>query len=796
MWRFRRRLRYNAACESILLRWNLLELEDAGMAFRRIALGVMVVALAVVYPAWADEGDVVVRYDNYKFVRVYVSTEQQIEQIHRLDGRLMSEGEGLGLVDYLFPPEALAGVAKLGVPYKVLNDNIQKDIDAERERLARQGAVDERDPAWFNDYKNIDAINAKLNTMVADRPDLGQMLDLGVTLQGRHIYGIRITGPGSNKPAVLFNGCHHAREWISTMVPMWIADKFIYEYDTNPTVQSLVNSVEFFIVPVVNIDGYVYTWTNDRLWRKNRRPPPPNYNCYGVDDNRNYSVNFGGDGSSDYPCDETYHGPYPFSELETAAMRDFAIAHPQIVASQSYHSYSQLFMSPWGWTSTLPADNDTFMEVDQTSHDLILAVHGMQYDYGPIYSTIYPASGNDVDWYYDHEGIFSFTTELRDTGQYGFELPPAQIIPTCEENYAAALYLGQWSASPVKISFPNGLPSRLTPGTPENVLVKIKVVGGMLDPSTALLHSRIGPNGGFTATLLTSQGIDMYEATLPATPCGKTLYYYFSAATTTGIVGLSPPDAPNSTYQAMALPILTVYDKNMDVNPNWTKSPNNSSNQWAWGTPTGGGGQYGGPDPTSGYTGTKVAGYNLNGDYANDLAEMSYTTPAFSCAGLTGVKVSFYRWLGVEQSTYDHAYVRVSNNGSTFYNVWQNTATIYDGAWVYQELDISAYADNKPAVYLRWVMGTTDGGWHYCGWNVDDVQVWAADPNGCPYEVGDLNCDGAVSFGDINPFVLALADPTGYANAFPDCDISLADINGDGSVDFGDINPFVALLTQ
>ncbi len=60
---------------------------------------------------------------------------------------------------------------------------------------------------------------------------------------------------------------------------------------------------------------------------------------------------------------------------------------------------------------------------------------------------------------------------------------------------------------------------------------------------------------------------------------------------------------------------------------------------------------------------------------------------------------------------------------------------------------------------------------------------------------GDLNCDGTIDFGDINPFVLALSSPAGYLAAFPDCEILNADINGDGTVSFGDINPFVALLS-
>lgn len=60
---------------------------------------------------------------------------------------------------------------------------------------------------------------------------------------------------------------------------------------------------------------------------------------------------------------------------------------------------------------------------------------------------------------------------------------------------------------------------------------------------------------------------------------------------------------------------------------------------------------------------------------------------------------------------------------------------------------------------------------------------------------GDMNCDGNVDFLDINPFVLALTDPTGYDAAFPDCEILNADISENGSVGFEDINLFVALLT-
>ncbi len=163
-----------------------------------------------------------------------------------------------------------------------------------------------------------------------------------------------------------------------------------------------------------------------------------------------------------------------------------------------------------------------------------------------------------------------------------------------------------------------------------------------------------------------------------------------------------------------------AYEWNMNSNPGWTLE-----GQWAYGQPSGGGGQHGNPDPTSGATGSSVLGFNLAGDYANNLGETHLTSTAINCSGLTNVTLRFQRWLGVEQPAYDHAYVRVSNNGSTWTTIWQNTAEVADGSWTSQEFDISAIADNQSTVYLRWTLGTTDGSWQYCGWNVDDVQIFA-----------------------------------------------------------------------
>jgi hypothetical protein len=178
----------------------------------------------------------------------------------------------------------------------------------------------------------------------------------------------------------------------------------------------------------------------------------------------------------------------------------------------------------------------------------------------------------------------------------------------------------------------------------------------------------------------------------------------------------------------------------MASDPGWT-----AEGLWAYGVPTGNGGEYGNPDPTGGHTGSEVYGYNLNGDYENNLAETHLTSTAVDCSNLDRVSVKFWRHLNVEQPAYDHAYLRVSTDGSTWTEVWANPTEVTDASWTQVEYDISTVADGQPTVYLRWTMGTTDIGWRYAGWNIDDVEIWGLERESEPpmfadgFESGDCS---------------------------------------------------------
>ncbi len=229
-----------------------------------------------------------------------------------------------------------------------------------------------------------------------------------------------------------------------------------------------------------------------------------------------------------------------------------------------------------------------------------------------------------------------------------------------------------------------------------------------------------------------------------------------------------------------------VYEWPLDDNPGWT-----TEGQWAFGVPTGEGSYNG--DPTSGHTGTNVYGYNLSGDYTNNLPAAYLTTETFDCTGLTDVTLKFQRWLGVESnSSYDEATIEV-NNGGGWTTIWSATSTgaaVSDSSWQSIELSLASVADDQSSVSVRWGMGPTDSYVTYPGWNIDDIQIVALGGEAkCEFVAdGDINGDGPVNGIDIQLFVDGiLGEPT-----FDE--MCHGDFDEDMTLDVGDIDGMVSAL--
>lgn len=301
---------------------------------------------------------------------------------------------------------------------------------------------------WWSDYKPLDAYYAKMYEMEARRPDLVEVFEFGRSIEDRPLLAMRITAPSDAsapcRPAVLMNSLTHAREWVPPMANMYLAETLINGYGNDAYITGLVDDVEWVLVPVLNPDGYEYSWTDRRFWRKNRSMESAvTEGSVGVDLNRNYGFEWGSNvGSSSSPWSQTFRGTAPFSEPETAALRDLAESMPQLRIHNDMHSYSELILFAWGYTPEPSPLQSLHQTVGDEMADLIDQYRGRSYEVGPGYTTIYPTSGAANDWFYGRLGILSYTYELGRR----FDEQPSEMRVLVEESLPASLYHGEFVA--------------------------------------------------------------------------------------------------------------------------------------------------------------------------------------------------------------------------------------------------------------------------------------------------------------------------------------------------------------
>jgi len=262
-------------------------------------------------------------------------------------------------------------------------------------------------------------------------------VSIGTSYQNRELAVVVVSSGKGAKSSVYFEGGIHSREWVSHTTVAFLLYNLLSLYGTDASITKLVDNFDVHINPVVNPDGYYYTWNGNRMWRKTRSPNTGS-SCIGTDPNRNWDNHWCEQGASRDPCSDSYCGKSAFSEKEVKAVADYVKTVGNVKAFIDFHSYSQLWMQPYGWTAAKPKDYDDQRRAGLDAVAAIKASHGLTYREGSIYTIIYPASGSSADWAYDTTGTkYPYGVELRDTGQYGFLLPASQIVPCGEEILAA-----------------------------------------------------------------------------------------------------------------------------------------------------------------------------------------------------------------------------------------------------------------------------------------------------------------------------------------------------------------------
>ncbi|XP_046451315.1 carboxypeptidase B-like isoform X2 [Daphnia pulex] len=282
----------------------------------------------------------------------------------------------------------------------------------------------------WNSYHRIDDIYGYLNYLADSFPRLVQLVSIGSSFEGRPLYVVRISSSSSGtKPAIWIDGGIHAREWISPAVATYIIKQLVEE----PSNERLLQNVDWYIMPVMNPDGYEYTHTSNRLWRKTRSSTGAR--CRGADPNRNFGYQWGGKGTSRDKCSEIYHGANAFSEPETRAVSNFISGKAnQIKVYLTLHSYGQYVLIPWGYDVQYPID---YNDMKDLANKAASKFRRYKYTVGNSADLLYPAAGGSDDWAKSIGIKYSYTVELADTGNHGFVLPASFIRPVCEDFFPA-----------------------------------------------------------------------------------------------------------------------------------------------------------------------------------------------------------------------------------------------------------------------------------------------------------------------------------------------------------------------
>ncbi|XP_040336370.1 mast cell carboxypeptidase A [Prionailurus viverrinus] len=393
-----------------------------------------------------------VRFDREKVLRVKLQDEKQANIIKDL--------AQTNQLDFWYPDAAHHVAANMTIDFRVSekeSQSIQSSLDQNKmhyeilihdlqEEIEKQFDVKEDIPGRhsYAKYNNWDKIVAWTEKMVHKHPEMVSRIKIGTTVEDNPLYVLKIGKRDERRKAIFMDCGIHAREWISPAFCQWFVYQAAKTYGKNKIMTKLLDRMNFYVLPVFNVDGYIWSWTQNRMWRKNRSKNQ-NSNCIGTDLNRNFNASWNSFPNTKDPCAETYRGPEPESEKETKAVTDFIRSHlKSIKAYITFHSYSQMLLFPYGYTSKLPPNYKDLAKVAKIGTDVLSTRYETRYIYGPIASTIYPTSGSSLDWAYNLGIKHTFAFELRDKGKFCFLLPESQIKPTCKETLLAVKFIAKY----------------------------------------------------------------------------------------------------------------------------------------------------------------------------------------------------------------------------------------------------------------------------------------------------------------------------------------------------------------
>ena len=652
----------------------------------------------------------------------------------------------LGLRAELLDPDPGATLAR-----RSATDRLAHPLPARPARVVGGNVLPPFGSGSMGGYWTLSEVKLKLDDLVAsDAQDLvaDQLDTLGYSVQGRPIWGLRIgrtVAPPDLRPVVFMNALTHAREPEGMQTLFHFVDDLIAKYGVDPLATSLLDQRVLYIVPVVNPDGYqinVNTYvtsggTSFGMWRKNARDNNTNGvvdSQDGVDINRNYGFqwNYDNIGSSGLISAETYRGPAKFSEPETRAQRDIFVAlRPR--TGLSFHTFSDLMLFPWGYTTTRALDDDAFKEWTDA------ASYNDGYQTGQSTNVLYSVNGEFNDWTYGDTLLkpraFTWTPEIGNPDD-DFYPPPSRILPLAEENLRRCYVVTALAGAYVRIERAAFAEGPLDIGALEHLSVRARNLG-LADAGPLLQATLVSKDPGVEVlsgpvsypTISSRQSADAlggatFEVgTADTLTPGRPLRFEVDFSTPDGFFSRDSLEIPAGT------PTVVYHDEAASLAP-WTSLG-------GWGIAPG----------TADHPGPWFAD-SPGGNYAaNTNRSLTLNAPLDLSAGVHAYAYFGSRW-DIETG-YDAAMLEASLDGVTWSELAGHSTSlgipgqpagqpIYQGTrhrWAAERVDLSPFSGPSATSVRFRARLTSDSGNEFDGFNFDSLVIVTFDPAAQPAPV-------------------------------------------------------------
>ncbi|XP_022823606.1 carboxypeptidase B-like [Spodoptera litura] len=361
---------------------------------------------------------------------------------HPITGR-----EGLLLVKPEYHDGFIQDIEAEGIAYRLHSDDVKSQLEYDDTMIEQQNTMSRIRNGGrqlpYDNYQQIEAINDYMDSIGRQYPDIATVVNAAESFEGRPIKYVKISNTNfedESKPVIFIDGGIHAREWISPPTVTWAIHKLVEDL----TESDLLDNFDWILLPVVNPDGYKFTFTNTRFWRKTRSTDQNVLSglCPGVDGNRNYDFFWNTVGTSNSACSDIYGGSRAFSEVETRVVRDILHEHLHRIALYiTMHSFGSMILYPWGHDGSL-SHNALGLHTVGIAMANAIDQHSLpqfpRYVVGNSALVLnYPTSGGAEDYAHSIGVPLSYTFELPGLSNtmQGFNLNPRYIQQVCNETW-------------------------------------------------------------------------------------------------------------------------------------------------------------------------------------------------------------------------------------------------------------------------------------------------------------------------------------------------------------------------